>query len=100
MKKIHIINILLAITFCILYLLAHITLGYCLKIAAYILAILPTFLLLNEIIMEISKILILFLSIVTLIYAPMGLMHGSQGLYSTNSAYRELARNKSTSGVI
>ncbi len=56
-------------------------LGCSLKIAAYVL--LSTFLLLNEIIMEICKVLILFLGIVTLIYAPIGLMYGFQGFSST-----------------
>ncbi len=84
MKKIHIINILLTITSCIFCLLAHITLGCCLKIAAYVIAILSTFLLLNKIIIEIRKVLILFLlGIVTLIYVPMNLMYGSQDVSST-----------------
>ncbi len=33
--------------------------------------------------MEIRKVLILFLGIVTLIYAPIGLMYGFQGFSST-----------------
>ncbi|CAQ83686.1 conserved hypothetical protein [Photorhabdus asymbiotica] len=80
MKKIYII--LLATILCIFCLLSHVTLGCRVKIAAYFPAILSTFLLLNEIIMEVRKVLILFLGIVTLIYASMSLIYGSPGFSS------------------
>ncbi|NRN30797.1 phosphoethanolamine transferase [Photorhabdus heterorhabditis] len=83
--KNHLIKLLPVVALFIFCLLAHIALGYRLKIG-YVLAIFFIFLLLNKVTI-LYKVLLIVLGIVTLIYAPIGLTYGSPNFNSILSLF-------------
>ncbi|WP_445497390.1 sulfatase-like hydrolase/transferase [Photorhabdus sp. SF281] len=83
--KAHLIKLLPVVALFILCLLAHIAMGYRLKIG-YVFAIFFIFLLLNKVTI-IYRVLLVVLGIATLIYAPVGLTYGSPNFNSILSLF-------------
>ncbi|CAE15391.1 MULTISPECIES: hypothetical protein [Photorhabdus] len=85
LTKNHLIKLLPVVAFFIFCLLAHMALGYRLKIA-YVFAIFFIFLLLNKVTVVYRPLLIV-LGVVTLVYAPIGLTYGSPNFNSILSLF-------------
>lgn len=85
LTKNHLIKLLPVVALFIFCLLAHMALGYRLKIA-YVFAIFFIFLLLNKVIV-VYRTLLMVLGIATLVYAPIGLTYGSPNFNSILSLF-------------
>ncbi|MCT8350347.1 MULTISPECIES: hypothetical protein [Photorhabdus] len=85
LTKNHLIKLLPVVALFIFCLLAHMALGYRLKIA-YVFVIFFTFLLLNKVTVVYRPLLIV-LGIATLVYAPIGLTYGSPNFNSILSLF-------------